>query len=485
MKIMKKLLVLLVSALTVLAMVQVVPAQEAGGSIEVSNVIAGQTYSIYRILDLLSYDSDAQAYTYTLNGDWEAFADQDIIKNNYLHQEKIADVTYVTWVTGADAPTLARLAAAWAEANNVAPTASRKADDSGTVLFSDLTLGYYLMDSTGGAICSLTTTAPTAQINEKNELTTVEKEVQEDSSQDYGKYNNAQIGETVNFKSDIKIGAGVQNLLLHDKMDPSLDLIEDSFNISVSGVTVSADNYSVITSGLTDGDTFEIKFDDSYTEKLSSGEVICVKYSALLNKNARIYTDSNNNTTWISFGNGMTSTESGTKTYSYEFDLVKTDPSGKVIKGAEFYLYDSKNGGNIIPLVELSADEQKGEYVYRLAGKGEVQGNGAVIKAGKATVMGLDAETYYLNEEKAPSGYNRLAERVEIDMTGAVNNKATIDTEGSTYGSYKEGGVHVINKAGIMLPETGGTGTMIVYIIGGIIIAAAIIIIIASRKSRS
>ena len=484
MKHLRKIFALLVSALMILAMAGTAfAANEETGSIEVENVISGQAYSIYRILDLESYDTDAKAFSYSLNSDWKAFVNQSTIKGVYLDLEESGGTTYAKWVDGADAPTFAALAIKWAKDNNVAAVQTKTAGD--TLEFENLPLGYYLLDSAVGALCSLTTNAPNATVKEKNELTTVEKKVQEDSTQEYGKNNNAQIGETVNFMSEIKVGSGVQNLVLHDAMDETLDLIANSFDLSIDGKTIAAEYYTVLTENVDDGDTFDIVFDNDYAKTLSSGQIICVKYSAVLNQKAKIYTNSNDNTTWVTFGDNLKSTNSTTKTYAYEFDLVKTDASGKVIKGAEFYLYDAKTNGNIIPVVELSADDENGVYVYRLADKGEVSGNGAVIKAGKTTIRGLDAESYYLQEENAPKGFNKLSERVTVDLTKAENNKATISNDGSALGSYKEGGVQVINKAGTILPETGGMGTTILYIIGGVIVMGAVIALVVRKKSRS
>ena len=147
------------------------------------------------------------------------------------------------------------------------------------------------------------------------------------------------------------------------------------------------------------------------------------------------------------------------------------------MNGAEFKLYDAKTEGNEIALID------EGNGVYRVATAAEKAAEGfvsATIKAGKVTIKGLDSGTYYLEETKAPAGYNVLAERVEVKIDHA-NLTATV--EGDTYVS---GGVQVINKTGAELPSTGGIGTTIFYVVGGLlVVAAGVLLVTRKRMSKS
>ena len=104
-----------------------------------------------------------------------------------------------------------------------------------------------------------------------------------------------------------------------------------------------------------------------------------------------------------------------------------------------------------------------------------------VAKDGQATVNGLDADTtYYLEETKAPDGYNKLAERVEVAIVD-TNLSTTIDSDIWEKG---DGGVQITNISGALLPSTGGMGTTLFYVGGGILMAGAAVLLVI-RKSRS
>ena len=125
--------------------------------------------------------------------------------------------------------------------------------------------------------------------------------------------------------------------------------------------------------------------------------------------------------------------------------MVKTDGDNKVLDGAQFKLYNAKTGGNEIALVEVS------DGVYRLAKDGETGVDYITTVNGQLEINGFDANTnYYLEETKAPDGYNKLAERVEIAVK-EDNLEASVSN-----GTLQSGGVQIVNKTGDKLPGTGG-----------------------------
>ena len=138
--------------------------------------------------------------------------------------------------------------------------------------------------------------------------------------------------------------------------------------------------------------------------------------------------------------------------------------------GAKFRLYDSKTDGNEIPVVKIS------DGVYRLAKAGET---GVEMETfnGQIEVRGLDANTtYWLQETKAPDGYNKLPDRVEVKIEGS-NLNATVEN-----GAWANGGVHVVNKTGSLLPSTGGMGTTLFYIGGGALVVLAIVLLVIKKR---
>lgn len=495
MKTMKKLSSLLLALVMILAMSVPAFAVEGnltGGSITIDNAVPGQTYSAYQILYLESYSTDVEAYAYKANPDWSAFINSDDIKGVYLNVDAQG---YVTWVKGANPATFAKLAQAeatkqgstiTADATAIATAAAQGAIYS-TVKFENLKLGYYLVDTTLGTLCSLDTTNPNVTMQEKNEVPRIEKEVQEDSTDDWGESNTAQIGDTVNFKTTIYAKPGAQNYVMHDEMSEGLTLISSNITVTAGTTPLTAGTeYTLTTSGLSDSCDFEIAFKQTYLDAITADTEIVVAYSAILNDDAVISTDANTNKTKLDYGDDSETVWDETKTYSFSFDIVKTKSessqgsgSYELLDGAEFALYDAQTDGSLIPLVEDGNN-------YRVATIKESTANGftsatIVAKDGQATVIGLDANTtYWLEETKQPDGYNKLDGRVEVKIKDS--NISTTLTTDSTDWEDGDGGVHIINQTGAELPTTGGMGTTIFYVVGSILLGSAVILLIAKKR---
>ena len=466
----KRIASVLLALVMALSLITTAFAAGENGSITINNAVVGQTYTIYQILDLESYDAKAGAYAYKATTAWNAFINSAAIKDVYV---KVDAQGYVTWDKKADVAAFAKLAQEYAAKNSIGNQGIKKANST-TVEFTDLDLGYYLVDSTLGTICSLDTTNPSVTIKEKNAAPTVDKQVQENSNSQWGESNDANIGDTVNFKTVISAKKGAQGYVLHDKMSEGLTLVPGS--VKVRDLTEGKD-YTVATENLKDGCTFEITFKQTYLDTITEDTSIIVTYSATLNEKAVIYPEPNTNETKLVYGEGSETTWDKTETFTYQFDLVKTKTDKTVLDGAEFKLYDAKTEGNEIALID------EGNGVYRVATAAEKAAEGfvsATIKAGKVTIKGLDSGTYYLEETKAPAGYNVLAERVEVKIDHA-NLTATVEG-----GTYVSGGVQVINQTGAELPSTGGIGTTIFYVVGGLlVVAAGVLLVTRKRMSKS
>lgn len=484
MKHVKKLLGLLL-ALT-LSLTLCLPAFAANGtndnsgSITINNAEVGHTYSIYQVMVLESYDTDKKAYAYKAHSDWAGWLKT---QTQYV---RIDDQGYITWVGQTDDSTIATFAKealAHAKEAGIQPskqpqTASAPATGAqySTVTFRDLNLGYYLVDTTLGTLCSLDTIIPNVTMQEKNELPGIVKEVKEDSDKSWGEQNTAEIGDTVEFKTTITAKMGAESYVLHDEMSEGLTLNANSIKVQVGGSDLATANYTVKTSGLTDKCDFEIEFAQTYLDTLTADTDIVVTYTAVVNENAEVYNVPNTNKTQLKFGDDHRdeTTWDETKTYTFKVDVVKTDNEKKVLDGARFKLYDAETGGNEIALVEESAGH------YRLA-KDDETGTGVgyiTTVNGQLEIKGFDANTnYYLEETKAPDGYHKLGERVKIAVKDA-NLEATVEN-----GVYKDGGVWVENIPGKELPSTGGMGTALFYIGGGVlVVGAAALFVLKKRK---
>ena len=460
-----------------------------GGSITINDAVPGGIYKIYQLLYLESYDPDGGtdgngAYAYKANSSWDPWLKQ---QTQYV---KIDSQGYVTWVDGAIAADFAKAALAYAESQGIsadgqetAPAAA-SGNTYSTVTFNSLKLGYYLADTSVGTLCSLNTTNPNAVIEEKNDVPTIEKEVQEDSTGTWGEENTAQIGDTIAFKTVITAQPGAEEYILHDEMSDGLTLDPDSIEAEADGISLTADDeFTVVISGLGDNCDFHVIFDQDYLDTINAETIITVTYNAVLNGDAEISADPNTNKTKLNYGEDsrLETTWDETKTYSFYFDIVKTKTDNKLLDGAKFELYDAKEGGSRIPLVKNS------DGTYRVATKEEQAVSGFVsaeIEAanGRAAVKGLDADTtYWLEETQAPAGYNVLAERVEVAI--ADQNLSTTLT-GDTW-TDGDGGIHIVNETGALLPTTGGMGTTLFYIGGGALMAGAAVIFAIKKHKEN
>lgn len=487
-------------------LVQIVPTTlvnaESGtnnnsGTITINNVEEGRVYTIYEILQLESYDTVKNAYAYKATTEWSEFVNSDDVNGVYLN---VDNQGYVTWVTNADVATFAKLALQYAKDNSskIKTKTSIEASSSniqnktveGKVVkyieFTNLNLGYYLVDSSLGTICGLTTTKPSATIEEKNTVPTVDKQVKEDSG-DYKESNTAQIGQEVEFKTTITIGKGAINYTLHDKMSAGLtfkEIVEVTKVDAENNKTTlnSTSDYTVKTTGLNDGCTFEISFNNSLITSLTTSDKLVVTYKAILNDKAVIEGEGNPNETYVKYGdNGdLTTDKDTTKTYTYDFQIVKTNSEHKYLEGAEFDLYTTESGGNKIPLIALK--DENGYKVYRVATAEEAKASdfvSAKIQAGKVIIKGLDLDKYYLEETKAPNGYNQLPARVAFSVSGTTADDVSVD--GEIY-QTPDHGLVVVNNTGNELPSTGGIGTMLFVLIGSMMVLGCGVLLVTKLR---
>ncbi|MDD6237180.1 MAG: SpaH/EbpB family LPXTG-anchored major pilin [Clostridiales bacterium] len=449
-----------------------------GGSITIKDAVPKQTYKAYQILYLESYNKDAGTYAYKANSAWKTWLEGQTAYVSFNDQG------YVTWVEDADVAAFAKLAQAEAATlakeyyEEATAPAAAEGQSYSTVTFSNLKLGYYLVDTTVGTLCSLDTTNPAVEMEEKNDLPSIDKLVQEDSTNAWGASNTAQIGDTVNFKTTVSAKKGAQNYVVHDKMSAGLTFQGVTSVKAGETALVKDTDYSVVTTGLDADCDFHVVFTQAYLDKITADTDIVIEYTAILNDKAVISTDKNTNDTKLSYGesNAGETSWAHTDTYTFKFDIIKTDSSLKLLTGAMFELYDAEKDGNKIQLVK----EENGDYRIATAAERSAEGfTSAVIEAGKVTVKGMDADTtYWLEEVAAPAGYNKLPARVEVKIE---DSNLTTSMTGDTWVTGN-GGVQITNQSGSLLPSTGGIGTTVFYIVGGVLVVVAVVLLVAKKR---
>ena len=500
MKLLKKIAAIMLSIMMVLGMASVVSADgtttsgtsATKGKITIDNAISGQTYKIYQILELESFSGKPSSgantgnYAYKVVSEWRDFITTGE-GNAYLESTD----GYVKWKGTTDdarVAEFAKKALAYATSKNLTATKTADKVTSTTVEFTDLALGYYLVDSSAGALCSLNTTDTDVTIQEKNDVPSVEKKVQEDSTSAWGDSNTADIGQTVNFKTTITAQSGAQNYVLHDKMDAGLtfDINSVKVNLKKKDATaenvVEASNYEVKTNGLesTDPCTFHVEFKKTFCDTLAADDQIIVIYSATLNENAVIAGEGNKNTTKLTYGDSSETTSSTTTTKTFELPVFKYTGNDTPLENAKFELKrkDETTAIALIKKTPVTGTAYTGD-TYRVAKNGET---GTVTEitttaSGKFTIQGLDADTYYLTETQQPAGYNKLKDPVKV----VVKKDGTI-TVGESTTTVDE--VKVENNTGSILPSTGGSGTTLIYILGAVLVLGSSVVLITKKRMR-
>lgn len=513
MKIIKKIAAIMLSVMMVLGMCSVVGAAETTtsgtsalntGSITINNAIKDQTYTIYQILELESFseksttgETNTGNYAYKATDKWGKFVSE--AANTSGKKYFIEEDGYVKWNPevgkgAADIEEFAKKALAYAKDvnNNVANKGSTTAKGT-TVTFDNLSLGYYLVDSSTGALCSLDTTATDVTINEKNKEPKLNKQVKENSTSDWKNENTADIGQKVEFQVTIDAKKGAENYVLHDVMSNGLTFDPNSVTV----VKKTGDNnqtltkgtdYQVVTTGLEDTNpcTFHVEFVQTFCDTLTDDDKLIVTYSATLNKDAVVAESGNTNIAKFEYGDNHFTTPSETTTKTYEIPVLKyTKKNGKEtpLAGAVFELYRDKDckSENQISFVKNGIDSEKYD-LYRIATDSDPAKDQltqiTTSTDGKFKIDGLDADTYYLKEVTPPAGYNKLTSPIEI----RIDNDGKIYINGSTEANLED--VKVENKTGSILPSTGGMGTTLFYIFGAILVVGSGVVLITKKRMK-
>lgn len=342
------------------------------------------------------------------------------------------------------------------------------------------------------------------QINAKAGVPDIEKNITDENGTYQRKGDSYNVGDTVYFELTSKVpdmnGYDSYTYKVTDTLSDGLTLVQENGVPQVT-VTIGGDPYTDFAANLKNN-VLTIEFTNFIIQKDKVGKPIVIRYSAVLNENA-LQKDKETNTVNLEYSNDPNTTGTGKttdkKTYVYNFDIdiVKVDQKdeAKLLDGAEFVLYRVNDQGKK-EYYHYTADK-KTEWVPLTDDKLEtvtaaVNADQITKKTtvnGQTSFTGLKAGTYYLLEIKAPDGYSLPTAPVEVTITAAYNENGTIKAEGSKVKAKANTHLYIdekiTNKPGPVLPSTGGIGTTIFYVLGGILTVAAIVLLIVKKRMEN
>ena len=510
MKHIKKLASLLLVLVMVFALATTAFAEETTYSITINNSAKDHTYEAYQIFtgDLATNEAGNKVLSNIVWGSGVSEAGQTALGD-----------------AAAKAETLKTEADAKAFAKAVAPYLTTAAGSANTVtdgkyVISGLAAGYYLVKDQDGSLTGdndsyteyIIQVVGNVTATPKSDVPEVQKKVKDinDSTdttktdwQDSADYD---IGDSIPFQLKATLADNVSSyttykVVFHDTLSKGLTYNNDAKvyidGTETNGFTVTA---TVNADGTT---TLTVSCDDVKALGAGNSSVITVEYTAKLNENAVLGSAGNPNEVYLEYSNNPNKSEKGNNetgetpkdvviVFTYKTIINKVDSENKPLTGAAFKLeklIKGKDGAadTWTTVKEFTVDETTTSFTF----------------------SGLDDGQYKLTETKTPVGYNTIdpiyfvieathdetadaptLKTLNAYLTDANGNKQTEMKDGEsvnidlgtvdlTAGSIT---TTVVNKSGSELPSTGGIGTTIFYVLGGVLVLAAVVLLVTKKR---
>ena len=501
----KKLASLLLVLVMVFALATTAFAEETAYSITINNSAKDHTYEAYQI-----FTGDLSGTTLS-NIVWGSGVSE-------AGQTALGDAA-------AKAETLKTEADAKAFAKAVAPYLTTAAGSANTVtdgkyVISGLAAGYYLVKDQDGSLTGdadayteyIIQVVGNVTATPKSDVPEVQKKVKDinDSTdttktdwQDSADYD---IGDSIPFQLKATLANNVSSyttykVVFHDTLSKGLTYNNDA-KVYIDGTETNG--FAVTATVNADGTTtLTVSCDDVKALGAGNSSVITVEYTAKLNENAVLGSAGNPNEVYLEYSNNPNKSEKGNNetgetpkdvviVFTYKTIINKVDSENAPLTGAAFKLeklIKGKDGaaGTWTTVKEFTVDETTTSF----------------------TCSGLDDGQYKLTETKTPAGYNTIdpiyfvieathdvtadaptLKTLNAYLTDANGNKQTEMKDGEsvnidlgtvdlTAGSIT---TTVVNKSGSELPSTGGIGTTIFYVLGGVLVLAAVVLLVTKKR---
>lgn len=425
----------------------------------------------------------------------------------------------------------------WISENNV--TADKSVAAAAETTTMELPAGYYLIFPAGAATLKDNHKSPAilqdvdgataVSVTLKSEYPTLEKKVTTPGGTTPTPAGTVKPGDTVTYTITSKVPdvSGYTKgykFVIKDTLSEGLTFDASNVSVKIGANTLDATNYELKTGTDAAPNTFTLELKnmttgtDPYKQTPNitlypTGADITLTYTATVNEKAITGIDPNTNKAKVEYSNKPgedgtgESEEVEAKVYTFEFgifkyslkdDSVADDVTNRnPLATAQFKLYADADHTTEIKLVKETGT------VYRQA-KDTIETKVDYIETdvdGKVTIKGLKEGTYYLAETKAPAGFNKLVGDIKVEIGNLVYDTTdttklnsydvTYTMPGATSGttvkvetSGSKAEIPVLNKAGSVLPSTGGMGTVMFTIAGAAIIALMLVSSLVSKKRK-
>ena len=528
-----------------LGAVAIAPAYAAGttGTLTVTSTnpeAEDNAVSAWRMFDItVSGSSDTASYGYTLTNAWHDFfigddkqvtiaeiTEQNLSEKAYEYVKGLTEGSSTNEAEGEDTynsgdlADFAKKAADWAQDNSakvenvkLSDATFSGSDGAYAAKFDNVPYGYYVVRPAAGSTdvsepirgtdAMLVAVAQSDPVNValKSVYPTVEKTVQ-NGEVPADDHTSAQVGDKLTFTLTSKVPDvseyGKYQFSFVDTLSKGLTFNND-VTVQIGNSPVDAKNYSVSTSGgqngakvvtIDLGTQSESIYDAKTLFKGKAGQTITVTYTATVNSDAAVNDQDNPNSAHVEYSNDPGTNQTGTSEddqthqYTFGFDINKVDGANTKLPNAEFELQD-ENGTKIdvIAVADVSVP------TFRPKLGSETAAEAGTIKTdnnGKLAFVGLKEGTYKLVETKAPDGYNKLTEPIEVVIAANYDSDGTLTSwTASIKGTESPSGstIQVVNKKGTLLPDTGGMGTVLFTVAGVALIALGVVWSLKRSKS--
>lgn len=508
MKKLKKFLAMMISMVMILSMATAsfaTPAQSGNLTVTLqggNKLPDGESHTVrlYKLLNLDSYSGDK--YSYSLNEDYKETiktilncSENEIIGKIAAYKDKGEDIK--------------RFAKKFEEnyKGGKCTTANITAPSDRTTV-SQLEPGYYLivLDNASQINPVITTVNGDATINLKEEAPSIDKKA---FDKDGKPATDVQIGDIVTYTITTTIPKKFTTYKITDTLSKGLNFVNfDGTDITVPGtlkINVKLRDKGQLEGGTDITDTCGIVADvaknQEQKEKMTIdlkdyinkeetqrdyiGKTLIITYKAKVNAEAQV---TEKNSAKLEYGNNpdktITTKPEEVKTPTFPVHIKKTDKANKTsfLSGAEFELYPDNGGQAGTTAIKVIGSGG----VYKInPNQSEEPGNIKLVtideiktknfdKTGgyNLVINGLKAGTYWLRETKAPDGYNLLKNDIKITVTNNKDGSYEISKDDI---KAEKNIITIENTSGVHLPETGGTGTLILTAVGVLLVTVAMI----------